>query len=148
MKAKGEGPHGSLRETRARHALAAHAGRTLHRAAGASPPSPLFRERSQRSSDDNPPLSTLCGTIKQQASSPRRRHKGDCLSSHWGNAGKGPPKKKKKKTRDKKTTPKNNRPTFLFFFFFRCPLRRLWAVCGHATACGHPQLAAVSSFTS
>jgi hypothetical protein len=27
-------------------------------------------------------------------------------------------------------------------------LRRLWAVCGHATACGHPQLAVGSSFTS
>jgi hypothetical protein len=46
---------------------------------------------------------------------------------------KGPPKKKKKKTRGKKTIPKNNRPTFLFFFFFfRCPLRRLWAVCGYS----------------
>jgi hypothetical protein len=38
MKAKGEGPHDSLRETRARYALAAHAGRTRHRAAGALPP--------------------------------------------------------------------------------------------------------------
>jgi hypothetical protein len=37
-KAKGEGPHDSLRETRARHAPAADAGRTRHRAAGALPP--------------------------------------------------------------------------------------------------------------
>jgi hypothetical protein len=32
MKAKGEGPHGSLRGTRARHALEADAGRTRHQA--------------------------------------------------------------------------------------------------------------------
>ena len=38
MDAKGEGPHDSLRETRAQHALAADAGRTRHRAAGALPP--------------------------------------------------------------------------------------------------------------
>jgi hypothetical protein len=56
-------------------------------------------------------------------------------------------KKRKRKQGTKKQSQKNNRPTF-FFFFFRCPLRRLWAVCGHATACGHPQLAAVSSFMS
>jgi hypothetical protein len=39
-KAKGEGPHGSLREIRARYALAADAGRTRHRVAGALPPPP------------------------------------------------------------------------------------------------------------
>ena len=38
MKAKGEGPQDSLRETRAQHALAADAGRTRHRAAGELPP--------------------------------------------------------------------------------------------------------------
>jgi hypothetical protein len=38
MKAKGEGPHDSLREARARHALAADARRTRRRAAGALPP--------------------------------------------------------------------------------------------------------------
>jgi hypothetical protein len=61
---------------------------------------------------------------------------------------KGPPKKQTNK--GQKTNPKKQ-PTdfpFFFIFFFRCPLRRLWAVCGHATACGHPQLAAVSSFAS
>jgi hypothetical protein len=62
---------------------------------------------------------------------------------------KGPPKKKKKKNKQQKNNPKKQPTDFpSFFFFFRCPLRRLWAVCGHATACGHPQLAAVSSFTS
>jgi hypothetical protein len=50
MKAKGEGPHGSLRETRARHALAADAGRTRHRTAGALPP------RRERRPDVIPPV--------------------------------------------------------------------------------------------
>lgn len=50
MKAKGEGPHDSLRETRARHALAADAGRTRHRAAGALPP------RRERRPDVIPPV--------------------------------------------------------------------------------------------
>jgi hypothetical protein len=61
------------------------------------------------------------------------------------------PQAKNKQTRNKKAIQaKNNRPTSLLFppLFFRCPLRRLWAVCGHATACGHPQLAVGSSFTS
>ena len=57
MKAKGEGPHDSLRETRARHALAADAGRTRHRAAGALPPA---------ASADRM-LFPLFGAIKQQA---------------------------------------------------------------------------------
>jgi hypothetical protein len=60
----------------------------------------------------------------------------------------GASKKKTKKNKGQKSNPKKQPTDFLFFFFFRCPLRRLWAVCGHATACGHPQLAAVSSFTS
>jgi hypothetical protein len=38
MKAKGEGPQGSLREARAQHALAACAGRTHHRTSGEPPP--------------------------------------------------------------------------------------------------------------
>ena len=50
MKAKGDGPHDSLRETRARDALAADAGRTRHRAAGALPP------RRERRPDVIPPV--------------------------------------------------------------------------------------------
>jgi hypothetical protein len=66
---------------------------------------------------------------------------------------KGPPKKKEQKKEKKKEQKINlpkKQPTGFpsFFLFFRCPLCRLWAVCGHATACGHPQLAVGSSFTS
>jgi hypothetical protein len=39
--------------------------------------------------------------------------------------------KNKQKTRKKKNNPGKKQPTD-FFFFNRCPLRRLWAVCGHA----------------
>jgi hypothetical protein len=62
----------------------------------------------------------------------------------------GASKKKEKENKGQKNNPKKQPTDFPFFFnfFFRCPLRRLWAVCEHATACGHPQLAAVSSFTS
>ena len=49
MEVKGEGPQDSLRETRAQHALAADAGRTRHRAAGALPP------RRERRPDVIPP---------------------------------------------------------------------------------------------
>jgi hypothetical protein len=43
----------------------------------------------------------------------------------------------KKKNKEEKNNPGKKQPTdFPLFFFFRCPLRRLWAVCGHATACG------------
>jgi hypothetical protein len=50
MEVKGEGPQDSLRETRAQHALAADAGRTRHRAAGALPP------RRERRPDVIPPV--------------------------------------------------------------------------------------------
>jgi hypothetical protein len=55
MKAKGEGPHDSPRETRKRHALAADAGRTCRRAAGALPPRHTSAYRV---------LVPLCGAIK------------------------------------------------------------------------------------
>jgi hypothetical protein len=64
--------------------------------------------------------------------------------------GQGASKKKEKENKGQKNNPKKQPTDFpLFFsFFFRCPLRRPWAVCGHTTACGHPQLAVGSSFTS
>jgi hypothetical protein len=57
-KAKGEGPHDSLRETRARHALAADAS---GRAAVPRGPCPPRRERRPDA------IPHLCGAIKQQA---------------------------------------------------------------------------------
>jgi hypothetical protein len=44
----------------------------------------------------------------------------------------GASKKKQKKQGTKKQSQKTT-DRLSFFFFFRCPLRRLWAVCGHAT---------------
>jgi hypothetical protein len=64
--------------------------------------------------------------------------------SHFG---KGPLKKKQKTKDQKKNQAKSDRPTFLFFF--KVPLLSAMRVgCGHATAYGHLQLAAGSSFTS
>jgi hypothetical protein len=65
----------------------------------------------------------------------------------------GPPKKRKRKQARKKNLAKSDRPTFpffpLFFSFFSVPLLGAMRVgCGHATADGHPQLAAGSSFAS
>jgi hypothetical protein len=60
----------------------------------------------------------------------------------------GPPKKKKKKTSTKKRIWRKATDR-LFFSFFQVPLLSAMRVgCGHATADGHPQLAAGSSFAS
>jgi hypothetical protein len=86
-------------------------------------------EKSKISQDEQPPQNPAFTKKQQEArASP-----------------KGPPKKNK----EQKSNPKKQPTGFpFFFFFFRRPLRRLWVVCGHATACGHPQLAVGSSFTS
>jgi hypothetical protein len=85
---------------------------------------------------------TLCAVSE-------RRLAPTSLQPKWGQpeCQQGAPKKKKKtKKKEQKNNPKKQ-PTD-FPFFCRCPLRRLWAVCGHATAYGHPQLDVGSSFTS
>jgi hypothetical protein len=56
----------------------------------------------------------------------------------------GPPKKKKKENKDQKNNPKKQPTDFPFLFVKGAPC----VGCGHATACGHPQLAAGSSFAS
>jgi hypothetical protein len=63
---------------------------------------------------------------------------------------KGPPKKKKG-TKKQFTQKITDRLPFFFLFlrtFFYLFKQRTFFFCGHATACGHPQLAAGSSFTS
>jgi hypothetical protein len=45
----------------------------------------------------------------------------------------GPPPKKEKENKEQKNNPQKKPTGFPFSFFFRRPLRRLWAVCGHAT---------------
>jgi hypothetical protein len=69
--------------------------------------------------------------------------------SFFFGAPKGPPKKKKKKTTTKKKIWRKATDRLFLFFFFKVPLLSAMRVgCGHATADGHPQLAAGSFFAS
>jgi hypothetical protein len=61
---------------------------------------------------------------------------------------KGPSKKSKRKQGTKNNPGKKQPTDFPFIFFFFCRLSPMRVGCGHATACGHPQLAVGSSFTS